>query len=80
MARLKAPSVVAGKRHRCPRCQLVFEVPQQTQATVQDNGYALRLEGDSTASREVYIPVICTVCHTRMYGTLEQVGQELICP
>jgi uncharacterized CHY-type Zn-finger protein len=47
--------------------------------------YAL-LEGviqpapDSPLVTQVYIPVICGVCKTRMLATPEQVGQELTCP
>ncbi len=26
------------------------------------------------------IPVMCRVCHTRSYATVDQIGQELICP
>ncbi len=30
--------------------------------------------------KQVYIPVICPICKTRMLATPEQVGQELVCP
>lgn len=29
---------------------------------------------------EVEIPVVCYLCHTRMYAALDQVGQRIICP
>jgi DNA-directed RNA polymerase subunit RPC12/RpoP len=35
---------------------------------------------DSPLVNQVYIPVICEVCKTRMLATPEQVGQELVCP
>ena len=35
---------------------------------------------DSPLVNQVYIPVICPVCKTRMLATPEQVGQELVCP
>ena len=28
----------------------------------------------------MYVPVVCPVCQTRMFGAIEQVGQEIICP
>ena len=35
---------------------------------------------DSPLVKQVYIPVICPVCKTRMLATPEQAGQELVCP
>ena len=78
---LKAPSSSANSRHRCPRCQLVIEVPQQSRKPVKDEGYGLQQEaGPLPAAQPAYIPVICHVCHTRMYAEEDQVGQRLVCP
>jgi DNA-directed RNA polymerase subunit RPC12/RpoP len=35
---------------------------------------------DSPLVTQVYIPVVCPVCKTRMLATPEQVGQDLVCP
>ena len=55
------------------------------EAPAQPEEYAI-LEGvdqpapDSLLVTQVYIPVICPVCHTRLLATPELVGQELVCP
>ncbi len=36
--------------------------------------------GSSPAVQPAYIPVICPVCRTRVYTTIELVGQKLVCP
>jgi uncharacterized CHY-type Zn-finger protein len=35
---------------------------------------------DDRAVHQVYIPVVCPVCHTRMMATESQVGQDITCP
>lgn len=81
MSWLKASPHMAKSRHRCPRCQLVVEVPEKSQHRPKEDGYGVQKEPTaSPAPPTNYIPVICHVCHTRMYGTVEQVGQELACP
>ncbi len=81
LASLQASALLAGRQCRCPHCQLLFDVPQQTAPAVQRE--ESRLDQDARpppAGQVTYIPVICHLCHTRMYGTLEQVGQTLTCP
>jgi predicted Zn finger-like uncharacterized protein len=77
----RASQSAAGKRQRCPRCHYVFAVPNQTQRAAPGEPYPLAQEGGPAGlDPTIYIPVFCPVCHTRMDGTLEQVGQELTCP
>ena len=81
LAGLKARSTVAGTRQRCPRCQHVVEVPRQTRVAPRGEPYPLHQDGEaSAASGSTDIPVICNVCHTRMYAEMEQVGQTMVCP
>lgn len=81
MSWLKAPSSLAKSRRRCPRCQLVVEVPQQSRKRTKGEEYGLQREaGQQATAQPAYIHVSCHVCHTPMYGTVEQIGQELVCP
>ena len=81
LAGLKAKPALAGTRQRCPRCQHVLEVPRQTRDARRGEPYALRQDGEmSPASEATSVLVVCAVCHTRMHGELEQVGQTLVCP
>ncbi len=80
-APLKVSAALAGKRRRCPRCQLVLEVPRKSRSTAQGADYPLSQQtGPSAAEQPAYIPVNCPVCHTRVYTTIELVGQKLVCP
>ena len=81
MTWLKVSPKLAGKRRRCPRCHLVLDVPRQTQPKRQSGAYPLSQEtGPLPVAQPVYVPVTCEVCQTRMYSTIEQVGQRIICP
>jgi hypothetical protein len=81
MSSLKAPPKLAKSKHRCPRCQLVIEVPEQSRKSVKADGYGLQQDaGPRPTTEPAYIPVICHVCHTRMYGAAEQIGQAMVCP
>lgn len=81
MSSLKSPPNLAKSKHRCPRCQLVIEVPEQSRKPVKADGYGLQHDaGPRPTAQPAYIPVICHVCHTRMYGAPEQIGQALVCP
>lgn len=81
MSWLKAPARMAKLRRRCPRCQLVVEVPGESRKPINAEGYGLQQGSASQpATPPDYIPVVCHLCHTRMYGTVAQVGQTLVCP
>ncbi len=81
LASLPVPSLSAGRQCRCPHCQLVFDLPQATGTAA---GSEESLPSPDTrppaAGLATYIPLICPLCHTRMYATIEQVGQKLTCP
>lgn len=36
--------------------------------------------GPGSQAHLTHIPVICSLCHTRLHATLDQVGQEIVCP
>jgi hypothetical protein len=70
---------------RCPWCHASQTVPQESRGELKAEEYALRAAetedaGQSDAPPETYVPVVCGLCHTRMYATPAQVGQSLICP
>ena len=81
LASLQVSSLLAGKQCRCPHCQLVARRAE----TDGDGGRSEEPplgqdERPPPAGQATYIPVVCPICHTRMYGTIEQVGQKLSCP
>jgi DNA-directed RNA polymerase subunit RPC12/RpoP len=81
MASLTTPWSMAGTRHRCPYCQSVFDAPRQMPTPPKIDVYQVQQQaGPSPPAQPAYVPVICSVCHTRMYATPEQVGQTLVCP
>jgi DNA-directed RNA polymerase subunit RPC12/RpoP len=81
MSPLQVGRSAAGSRRRCPRCQLVLDVPQKSTAAPSGDLYPLSQEsGPSTAGLADQVPVTCNLCHTRMYATLEQVGRTITCP
>ncbi|MEN6407419.1 MAG: hypothetical protein ABFC77_13230 [Thermoguttaceae bacterium] len=79
---LKVSRNAAGSRQHCPRCHLALEVPHESQTPVQRGEYLLHPEGigPSAVQQTAYIPVVCHLCHTRMYATADQVGQPMACP
>ena len=85
MQPLEARRSQAGSPMRCPWCHASQTVPQESRKDPKAEEYPLRAAEREAASRsdaapETYIPVVCGLCHTRMYATPEQVGQNLICP
>jgi DNA-directed RNA polymerase subunit M/transcription elongation factor TFIIS len=80
VASLQALPATAGTRFRCPHCQFVFQAPRESQRRAQGETYALHDGRESSADFAVYISVDCSLCHTRMHGTIQQIGQSLICP
>ncbi len=81
VAPLKAPMVLAGTRCRCPRCQFVFQTPTESYRPPSGDPYGLR---DASAAEPFgpsgEISVACSLCHTQMSATVDQIGQTLICP
>jgi DNA-directed RNA polymerase subunit RPC12/RpoP len=80
MSPLKASQASAGTQKRCPRCQFMVKVPDKTSLAPPGEAYSLKQESPLSAGQPAYIPVTCPTCHTRVYGTLDLVGQELTCP
>lgn len=82
-ARLRAPKRRAGTRGRCPWCQYVFIVPQESHFPGRAETYALhgpdwRPPDESDWPR--YIAVRCALCGTRMVASEEEAGQWIECP
>ncbi len=85
MQPIEARRSQAGSPMRCPWCHAPQTVPQESRDELKAEEYPLRAAeaeaaSQSDAAPETYIPVVCGLCHTRMYATPEQVGQNLICP
>jgi DNA-directed RNA polymerase subunit M/transcription elongation factor TFIIS len=81
---LKAAVDKVGARHTCPSCQakiIVPDAPPEEPAPEprEEDLYATRNETVSSPE-VVYIPVVCSLCHTRMHATQDQIGQTMTCP
>lgn len=69
---------MAGRRSPCAKCGTEIVVPAAT-ATVPIEDDDASSSGEYFRSPQ-YVGVDCRVCQTRLYGTPDQVGQELKCP
>src|SRR5580704_1989578 len=76
---LKAPIRNAGKRQRCPRCQMAIDVPRESRRTDFEE-YAFNDNSTPAANTEPEIAFECPVCRTRMTAPKDQVGQQKNCP
>jgi DNA-directed RNA polymerase subunit RPC12/RpoP len=82
---LAARTSQAGMKKRCPSCQTMLVVPTVAEAAervaraTQTGEYTDR-SVDPDAPPQTFITVICRLCHTRMYATEAEVGQEMVCP
>ncbi|MEN6452014.1 MAG: hypothetical protein ABFC96_16110 [Thermoguttaceae bacterium] len=79
LARLTGPNSMAGQRTHCPQCQAAFTV-RATGSKPSAEGYPLAAGAASVDERSGDILVICSVCHTRVDATQDQVGGEITCP
>lgn len=82
-ARLKAPKRRAGTRGRCPWCQYVFTVPQESHFPGQIEPYGLRgpdWTPEDEARWPVYLAVRCRLCGTRLVALEEEAGHWIECP
>ncbi len=85
----------AGRKMVCPDCGTAAVVPAPSRQkpaaasrvappTADDLYNVLDGQGQPPpTAKEVYgryIPVVCSLCHTRMLATEEQVGQVMVCP
>ena len=79
-AHYEVPESMAGRSGPCAKCGAQVTVPARAAAA------NLLAELDEPASSTPYfrspqyVGVDCHVCQTRLYGTPDQVGQELKCP
>ena len=82
-----------GESLLCPDCYTPVVVPppkepaeeKPTVAHSVDEEYALQKEVDepaaeSRAKEQPLIPLVCKVCQTRMYASVDQVGELVTCP
>jgi hypothetical protein len=92
-ARMHPPESELGRQVICPDCgtpAVVCRPPEEPakkpRPTSEEIGeYALatdagRAPGAVPAAEQDYVPVVCSLCHTRMLATADQVGSRLICP
>ncbi len=82
-ARLRAPKRRAGTRGRCPWCQYVFIVPQESHFPGRAETYALHgpdWRPPDETGWPLYIAVRCALCGTRMVASEEEAGQWIECP
>jgi len=91
--RMSASPEQAGQSMECPDCGTAAIVPAASEAAsatvphrTADPSEEYSLWGVGQPPREVtevhqvYIPVVCGLCQTRMLATEDQVGQTLACP
>ncbi len=93
--RMYATPEQVGDEMECPDCGTFTKVappvvdpaessPRPAPAEVEEDYPIYQGEAQPPADRrevhQTYVPVICGVCRTRMLATLDQVGQEMICP
>ena len=78
-----------GTSLKCPDCYRDVPVQRRPEKPVKEEFVAKVYEGSSTyelsdANRlppdTQLVPVICSLCYTRMYATIDQIGQEKECP
>jgi len=78
---LQTPASNAGTKCQCPRCYRVLVVPQESTADRSLEEYVVQDRTDWTPEPDVqYVAVVCLVCHARLHATVDQIGQEIVCP
>lgn len=80
---LKVKTIHAGKKFKCPQCKTPVLAPSLSSAPSSSHSDSpirdSSLEGLPPPEKEL-IPVICSLCDTRMYANLDQVGRRISCP
>jgi len=78
-----------GTSLKCPDCDSVVPVRGRPEKPVKVKHVPKVYEGSSTyelaaenrlPSDTQLVPVVCSLCYTRMYATTDQIGQEKECP
>jgi len=82
---LKASAGKVGARLACPSCQANIvvpeapEIPRPPGAVEEHEVYDVRPD-DAVPDDGAYLTVLCPLCHTRMYASEDEIGQEMTCP
>lgn len=92
-ARMHPETSQIGRQAICPDCGTATTVerppappPKKPPRTADEIGeYPLATETPATpkripASEQEYVAVVCSLCHTRMLATADQVGSKMTCP
>ncbi|MDR1383622.1 MAG: hypothetical protein LBJ67_07235 [Planctomycetaceae bacterium] len=78
-----------GTSLKCPDCYRDVPirgrpekpVKETFQAKVYEGSSVYQLQSESRLPPDTQlVPVVCAICHTRMYATIDQIGQEKECP
>jgi DNA-directed RNA polymerase subunit RPC12/RpoP len=78
-----------GTSIKCPDCYRDVPVRGRPEKPVRETFQAKVYEGSSTYQLQSesrlppdtrLVPVICSLCYTRMYATMDQIGREKECP
>jgi len=80
MSRVRAPAALAGSKRRCPRCQLVQEVPAESRPLRVREQYGVWEGEGPPPSVGALVAAICPVCRSRVVAGADQVGQSVACP
>jgi DNA-directed RNA polymerase subunit RPC12/RpoP len=78
-----------GRELICPDCHAATVVPPIEQrlkkpprspSEIGQYSLAAISGSGSVAGPQDYVPVVCSVCHTRLHATADHVGGRLVCP
>ena len=75
----------AGARLTCPSCQANIVVPEAPEVSKppgpdeKQEIYEVQPE-DAASDDRAYVAVLCSLCHTRMYATEDEIGRKMTCP
>ncbi len=92
-ARMHPEASQIGRQAICPDCGTATPVrrpppeppkkPPRSAAEIGEYPLASEVRPDPRsvpAAKRDYVAVICSLCHTRMHATADQVGSKMICP
>ena len=73
-----------GKQQRCPKCEKTFKIPKPKSKSPPQNETRAETQPkereETKKKQEQLLPVVCSVCSTRMYARESQIGSSLECP
>ena len=84
-ATMRASETEAGEKRKCPKCDTTFRIPSASGSPSAGSSPTAPAKTSRKPKRkqkkeESLVPVVCGVCSTRIYATLEQVGTSVKCP